>query len=129
MNGRLQRSVITISVYILPSKGIRVPELPQLSQNKIITSSPIYPTQTHTLLISKKPSSVLKLPEISTQTSSIRRQKGEAQNGCYKKTKQVNFFEKHSYFLIRTCTFFGKFRALCFLVTRVLRSTLLPYRR
>ena len=30
--------------------------------------------------------------------SSVIRQKGESQNGCFKKTKHVKFFEKHTFF-------------------------------
>ena len=43
---------------------------------------------------------------------SVIRQKGEAQNGCFKKTKRVRFSEKRnlSYPLIRTHTWFAAFR-------------------
>ena len=53
--------------------------------------------------------------------SSVIRQKGESQNGCFKKTKHAKFSEKR--------TFFGKFGVLCFLETPVLRFALLPYYR
>ena len=49
------------------------------------------------------------------------RQKGESQNGCYKKTKHVSVGKKSS--------FFGKFAVLCFLVTPVLRFAYLPHYR
>ena len=66
-------------------------------------------------------------------SSSVIRQKGESQNGCFKKTKHAKFSEKTniSYPLIRTggkkCSFFGKFDVLCFLETPVLRFALLSY--
>ena len=53
--------------------------------------------------------------------SSVIRQKGESQNGGYKKTKHVKFSEKLKF------PFFGKFGVLCFLVTPVLRFAFLPY--
>ena len=49
--------------------------------------------------------------------SSVIRQKGESQNGCFKKTKHAK------------CLFFGKFGVLCFLEKPVLRFALLPYYR
>ena len=66
------------------------------------------------------------------------RQKGESQNGCFKKTHHAKFFEKltvlpsdtHTYVCIsggKKCLFFGKFGVLCFLETPVLRFALLPY--
>ena len=72
--------------------------------------------------------------------SSVVRQKGESQNGCFKKTKHVKFSEKRTFLLrVRTlmcvsgkgsggkkCSFFGKFGVFCFLETPVLR---LPYYR
>ena len=73
--------------------------------------------------------------------SLVIRQKGESHNGCYKKTKYAKFPEKRPFHtpLIRTrsceyqggkkCSFFGKSDVLCFLVTPVLRFTLLPYYR
>ena len=73
-------------------------------------------------------------------TSAIR-QKGESQNGCYKKTKHAKVFEKrtfrtpwYAHARVRTwskkCLFFGEFGVLCFLLTSVLRFTLLRcYRR
>ena len=75
------------------------------------------------------------------QKWSLIRQKGESQNGCFKKTKHTKFSEKWniSYPLIRTHTcayqgvrnvrFFGKFDVLCFLETPVFRFALLPYCR
>ena len=66
--------------------------------------------------------------------SSVIRQKGESQNGCFKKIKHVQFSEKANISnpLIRTRTvrnvrFFGKFDVLCFLETPVLRFALLTY--
>ena len=53
--------------------------------------------------------------------SSVIRQKGESQNGGYKKTKHVKFSEKLKF------PFFGKFGVLCFLVTPVSRFAFLPY--
>ena len=66
------------------------------------------------------------------------RQKHKSQNGCYKKTKQAKFSEKwtfltpdpHTCVCIsggKKCSFFGKFRVLCFLVTPILRFALFPY--
>ena len=72
------------------------------------------------------------------QKSSLIRQKGESQNGCFKKTKHTKFSEKPniSYPLIRTHTcayqgvrnnrFFGKFDVICFLETPVFRFAFLP---
>ena len=76
-------------------------------------------------------------------TSSVIRQKGESQNGCFKKTKHAKFSAKTNIFypLIRTRTcayayqgiknvhFCGKFGVLCFLETPGLRFALLPYYR
>ena len=45
---------------------------------------------------------------------------GECQNGGNKKTK-------HAKQGVRNVRFFGKFGVLCFLVTSVLKSALLPY--
>ena len=65
-------------------------------------------------------------------------QKGESQNGGSKNTKQVKFSKKPTFFIPDTYmsvsvgikrSFFGKFGLLCFLVTSVLRFTLLPYYR
>ena len=47
----------------------------------------------------------------AVKKSLVIRQKGESQNGCYKKTEQT------------------KFGVLCFIVTPVLRFALLPYCR
>ena len=63
----------------------------------------------------------LELEARESKNSSVIRQKGESQNGCFKKTKHAKFSEK--------CSFFGKFGVLCFLETPVLRfalSALLP---
>ena len=58
------------------------------------------------------------------ETSSVIRQKGEYQNGYFKKNIAYQIFRKTdiSYLLIRTsawggeeCSFFGKFGAFCFL--------------
>ena len=74
--------------------------------------------------------------------SSVIREKGESQNGCFKKTRHAKIFRKTniSYPLIPTstyvcvsggkkCLFFGKFGVFCFLETPVLRFCLLPYYR
>ena len=76
--------------------------------------------------------------ELFRKKMSVIRQKGECQNGCFKETKHVKFFEKRTFLtpLIRTrtsvsggekCSFFGKVGVLCFLETPVLRFTLLAY--
>ena len=54
------------------------------------------------------------------------RQKGESQNGCFKKTKHAKFSQKRISGG-KKCSFFGKFGVLCFLETPVLRFTLLPH--
>ena len=55
-----------------------------------------------------------KLPTINiSHKSSVIRQKGESKNEYFKKTKHAKFF--------------GKFGALCFLETPILRFALLPY--
>ena len=59
--------------------------------------------------------------------SSVIRQKGEPQNGCFKKTKHVKFSEKTN--ILKNERFFGKFNVLCFLKTPVLRFAHLPYYR
>ena len=73
--------------------------------------------------------------------TSVIMQKGESQNGWYKKTKHAAFFEKRTFLIPwyahmrvcirgKKCSFFGKFGLLCFLVTPVLRfARLLYYRR
>ena len=62
-------------------------------------------------------------------TPTIIRQKGESQNGCFKKNKARQIFRKTniSYPLIRTHTW--ESGVLCFLVTPILRFALLPYYR
>ena len=68
------------------------------------------------------------------------RQKGESQNGYFKKTKHAKFSESEhfsppdmlTYVSVSggmKCSFLGKFGVLCFLETPVLRFTLLPYYR
>ena len=68
------------------------------------------------------------------------RQKGESQNGCFKKAKRAKISEKqtfltpdtHTYVCVsggKKCLFFGNFGTLCFLETPVLRFALLPYYR
>ena len=76
---------------------------------------------------------------IKNSTSSVIRQKGESQNGCFKKTKHVKFSEKTNistpligtrtcaYQGVRNVCFFGKFGVFCFLETPVLRFALLSY--
>ena len=72
--------------------------------------------------------------------SLVVREKGESQNGCYKKTNHVKISEKWTFLPLDThtwvyvtggkkCLFFRKFGMLCFLVTPVLRFILLPYCR
>ena len=62
---------------------------------------------------------------------SVIRQKGESQNGCFKKRKHAIFSEKRTSPVSGSNKyyFFGKFGALCFLETPVLRFALLPYYR
>ena len=73
-------------------------------------------------------------------SSSTIRQKGDSQNRYYKKINHVKFSEKrvfltpwyaqvHVRIRGKKCSFFGKFGVLYFLVTPVLRFTLLPYYR
>ena len=62
---------------------------------------------------------------------SVIRQKGESQNRDKKKSEYAKFSEKQTFLtlLIRTrttCSFFGKFGVLCFVIS-VLRFVLLPY--
>ena len=76
-----------------------------------------------------------------TYKSPVIRQKGESQNGCFKKKKDVKFSEKRTLFTPDTHTyacisdgkkysFFGKFGVLFLLETLFLRFPLLPcYRR
>ena len=56
--------------------------------------------------------------------SSVIRQKGEFQNGCFRKTKHHQIFRK-----INICSFYGKFGVLRFLETPALRFAILPYYR
>ena len=67
-------------------------------------------------------------PDVVLDNSSVIKQKGKSENGCFKKTKHAKFSEKNiSYPLIRTRT---SFDMLCFLETPVLRfALLLHYRR
>ena len=76
---------------------------------------------------------------METLHSSVMRQKGESQNGCFKKTKHAKYSEKRtflapfniSYVRVlsggKKCSFFGKFVVLCFFETPILRFALLPY--
>ena len=68
------------------------------------------------------------------------RQKGESQNGCFKKAKHSKFSEKRTFLTsgmftyacvsgVRNIRFFGKFGVLFFLETHVLRFSLFPYYR
>ena len=69
--------------------------------------------------------------------STVIRQEGESQNRCYKKSTPI--FPKNEHFLPpdryvcvlggKKCLFVGKYGALFFLVTPVLRFVLLPYCR
>ena len=72
--------------------------------------------------------------------SSVIRQKGESQNGFFKKTKHAKFSEKlifltpwYSHVRLRIrgkkCSFYGKFGVPCFLETPVLRFAILTYYR
>ena len=73
--------------------------------------------------------------------SSVITQKGESQNGCFKKRKHAKFSKKRTFFLTsdthtyvcisggKKCSFFGKFGVLSFLETPVLRFALLSYYR
>ena len=63
------------------------------------------------------------------ENSSVIREKGESQNGCFKKRKRAKFSEKRTVFTGKKCSFFGKFGVRCFLETFVLRFALLPYYR
>ena len=65
---------------------------------------------------------------MSKDYSSIIRPKDEYQNMCFKKTKHLKFYEKHT-FLSKKCSFFGKFDVLCFLEIPILRLPLLPHCR
>ena len=61
---------------------------------------------------------------------SVTGQKGESQNGCFKKAKDAKFSEKRTYVCVsggKKCLFFGRFGVLCFLETPVLRFALSPY--
>ena len=70
--------------------------------------------------------------------SPVIRQKGESQNGCFKKTKHAKFPDKrtfltcwyaHTYVCVsggKKYSFFGKFGVFCFLENLVLRFALLP---
>ena len=63
------------------------------------------------------------------------RQKGESQNGCFKKAKHAKISEKQTFLTPvcvsggKKCLFFGNFGVLCFLETPVLRFAPLPYYR
>ena len=66
--------------------------------------------------------------------SSVIRQKGRSQNGCFKKTKHVKFSEKRTFLTrwyahVREMFVFRKIWHVCFLDTPVLRFTLLAYNR
>ena len=69
---------------------------------------------------------------VCSELSLVIRQRGESQNGCFKKTKHVKFSEKRTFLCVsggKKCSFFAKFGVLCFLETPVLRFALLPYYR
>ena len=69
------------------------------------------------------------------QISSVIREKGESQNGCFRKTNMLNFPKKEHFLPPDTHTcgnfgkFIGKFDVLCLLETPVLTFALLPYYR
>ena len=69
--------------------------------------------------------------------SSVIRQMGESQKGCFKKTNHAKF-SKNKHFLLsvylcvsggKKSLFFGKYAVLCFLETPIFRSALSPYYR
>ena len=74
-----------------------------------------------------------KLSEEGFLTSSVIRQKGESQNGYFKKTKVPQIFRKTNILFFissgKKCLFFRKFGVPCFLETPVLRFALLPHYR
>ena len=57
------------------------------------------------------------------------RQKGESQNGCFKKAKHAKIRTHMCVSGGKKCLFFGNFGVLCFLKTPVLRFAQLPYYR
>ena len=66
--------------------------------------------------------------------SLVMRQKGESQNGCFKKTELVNFLppDTHTYVCVsggKKCSPFGQSDMLCFLEAPALRFAFLPYYR
>ena len=64
--------------------------------------------------------------------TSIIRQKGESQNGYFKKTKHAKFSEKRTFLPTDTHTYDDlevQKIVLCFVETPVLKLTLLPYYR
>ena len=69
--------------------------------------------------------------------SSVIRQKGESQNGCFKKAKHVKFSKKRTFLtpwyahlrVRNVCFSAWKYGVLCFLETPVLRYALLSYYR
>ena len=75
---------------------------------------------------------------VHNNSSSLIRQKGESQNGRFKKTRHVKFLEKRTFLTPwydvcvsegEKCLLLGKFGVLCFLNTSFLWFTLLPYYR
>ena len=76
---------------------------------------------------------------IPLDNSPVIRQKGESQNGCFKKAKHAKISEKQTFLTPwyahvcvsggKTCFIFGNFGVLCFLETPVLRFAPLPYYR
>ena len=71
----------------------------------------------------QKISSFLKFGKRLETITSVMRQKGESQNGCYKKTKYVKFSEKQTF--LTPCYA----HARCFFVIPILRFAHLPYCR
>ena len=80
------------------------------------------------------------LSSLQGNSSSVIRQNGESQNGCFEKTKHAKFSENstcltplyaHARVRIgfKKCLFFRKFGKLCFLLTADLKFSLLPYYR
>ena len=79
--------------------------------------------------------------QISLQIVGNKAEKGESQNGCFKKTKHAKFSQKRTFLTTwythvythvsggKKCSFYGKFGVLCFLETPVLRFPLWPYYR
>ena len=116
-----------------------VPNTPLKCNTKVLYS--VLHFENLKLLILKKNSRRLLLLKLTLYLiSSVIRQKGESQNGCFKKTKHAKCLEKrtsltpwYAHVRVRSggkkSSFFGKFGVLYFLETPVLRVAILPYYR